>query len=170
MGTSGNPAKKAQQKKISQVGDFKKRLGGVFELPSGLTVKLRNPGGMPALIKAKALPNSLMSVVQKSLKSGQGVDEKEVINIISGDAESSFMTEMMEALDAIAMMCIVEPKFNPIPESEDDRSDEELYIDELPDDDKMFIFQWISGGVSDLATFRERHSQSMASLASSAGA
>ena len=167
MGTSGNPSKKAQQLKVSQVGDFKKRLNGVFELPSGLVVKLRNPGGMQGLIKAKLIPNSLMGIIQKSIKSGSGVDADVVSDAITQD--DNFLQEMTEALDAIAVACLVEPKVHPVPETEDDRSDELLYADELPDDDKMFIFQWVSGGVSDLETFRQRHAQNMASLASVSG-
>lgn len=164
MGTSGNPAKKAQQLKVSQVGEFKKRLGGVFELPSGLVMKLRNPGGLMAFMGAGLIPNELMQIMQKHINSGKNVAPEDLAKEVGG-VDSKFLAQMTELLDNVIVKCAQEPTVMPTPENEADRDDDQLYADEIPDDDKMFVFQWISGGTADLATFRERQGSSLASLA-----
>lgn len=169
MGTSGNPAKKAEQRKISQIGDFKKRLGGVMELPSGLVMKLRNPGGMLAFMSGGMIPNSLMTVVQKSLDTGQPMKAEDITNS-QGGVDPEFVEQMSELLNNIIVVCSVEPSVEPVPADEADRSDDVLYADEIPDDDKMFVFQWITGGTSDLETFRLKQSAGMAELEAVAGA
>lgn len=164
MGNSGNPAKRAKQLKVSQVGDFKKRLGGIFELPSGLVMKLRNPGGLMAFMGAGLIPNELMQIMQKHINSGKNVSSEELMRETGGVGEK-FVQQMSELLNTIIVKCAVEPTVLPTPASEDERDEEQLYADEIPDDDKMFVFQWISGGTADLATFRERQESSMATLA-----
>ena len=62
------------------------------------------------------------------------------------------------------VQCSVEPKVHPAPEDEADRDDDLLYPDDIEDMDKMFVFQWVSGGTTDLETFRQRYSSNMASL------
>lgn len=164
MGTSGNPAKKAAQLKISQVGDFKKRLGGTFELPSGLVMRLKNPGGMIAFMSSGVIPNSLMSVIKPALDSGQPM-KAESITDGEGGVDPEMLKQMTELLNNIIVTCAVEPTVMPTPEDEADRSDEQLYADEIPDDDKMFVFQWMTGGTTDLETFRQRQQAGMADLA-----
>jgi hypothetical protein len=86
-------------------------------------------------------------------------------------------------MDNVACRVIVEPKIHPrltqadvdawnaenpdalVEDIEELRDDEQLYADELPDDDKSFLFQWISGGTADLATFRREHEQGVDHLA-----
>lgn len=159
MGKSGNPATRAKELKISQVGDFKKRLGGVMELPSGLIMKLRNPGGLSVFLSNGTIPNSLMEIIQGHIDAGQGVEPKDIATPEGMDPK--LLAEMIETLDSITMTCAVEPVIHPKPESEEDRADDKLYVDEIPDDDKMFIFQWVTGGTSDLETFRKQHTVAM---------
>jgi hypothetical protein len=189
MGTSGNPAKKAEQLQISQVGDFKKRLGGVMQLPSGVVVKVKNPGGMRAFLTTGLIPNSLMGVIKEALE-GKGTEEftgKEFLNE-EGGLDTDTMNDMMALLDSIAVKCIVQPKVHAVPTTEDLlvwnvdhpdeqlddpdelRDEEKLYADELPEDDKMFIFQWLTGGTNDLATFREGQEQNMGAVAQESSA
>jgi hypothetical protein len=184
---SGNPAKKAAERKISQVGDFKKRVESIQELPSGLVVKLRNPGGLKAFIGSKngknSIPNSLMPIIQKALKSGQGVDiEKELLK--DGEMDMDLVQDMLGMMDGIAIQCLVEPRLYPeltqkdldkhneeLPEDEqltdpeELRRDDRLYVDELPQDDKQFIFSWISSGVTDLESFRQQRQSGVDALA-----
>ena len=165
MGTSGNPAKKAKELKISQVGDFKKRISGVFELPSGLVMRLKNPGGMQALMAAGLIPNSLMTTITESINKGKSTKPDDIIP--SGGVDSSFLNEMTTMLNEIIVRCAVEPTVEPIPTNEAERLDTQLYADEIPDDDKMFVFQWLSGGTADLEKFREEHEAGLASVAQS---
>lgn len=173
--------KKAEELRISQIGDFKKRLGGLMQLPSGAVVKTRNPGGLRVFMDAGVIPNSLMAMIQKSLKSGIKPSAEDIMP--DGELDPQMINDMTALLDHIAIKCIVEPPVNPVPteadmqvwnknnpdeqitDPEELRSDDQLYIDEFPDIDKQFLFQWISGGTRDLETFRQKHEQSVASLA-----
>lgn len=189
MGKSGNPAKAAKEAealRISQVGDFKKRIGGMIELPSGFIVKAKNPGGLRAFINTGLIPNSLMEIIQKGLDKGSGKNITAEI-IKDGKIDSQMLTDMMQMMDGIACKVIVEPRIYPtLTETdlvewnennlddqkdsvEDLRSDEKLYADELPDDDKMFLFQWISGGTRDLHTFRQQHAAGVDALSAGSG-
>lgn len=172
MPRSGNPAKRAEELKISQVGDFKKRMGGIMELPSGSVVKLKNPGGMQAFLSADIIPNELMGIIQASLKKGTAPKPEQITQAMGLDKIEEDPTlmlakldEMTLMMDAIALKCIVEPPVLPVPENEADRDDDLLYIDEFPLEDKNFIFQWVSGGTRDLATFRQEFGTSMAAVA-----
>lgn len=184
MGKSGNPAKAAQEAealRISQVGDFKKRIGGIIELPSGFMVKVKNPGGLRAFLNTGLIPNSLMGIIQKGLDKGSGKGIAAEI-VKDGKIDSEMLTDMMQMMDGIACKVIVEPRIYPAlteadliawnqghPEDQKElveelRRDDRLYADELPDDDKMFLFQWISGGTRDLETFRRQHAAGVDAL------
>lgn len=159
MGKSGNPAKQAPRP--SAVSAFKRRMGGILELPSGAFIRLRNPGGMQALIAGGMLPNTLMAVVQQSLKSGQAPEPEEIIDPAEG-ASPEFLAQMTEMLNKILIACAVEPQVHPVPDSETARDESLLYADEVSEEDKMFIFQWVVGGTTDLTDFRSRLSTGMA--------
>lgn len=170
MAKSGNPAKAAEQLQISKVGDFKKRLGGIFELPSGMVVKLRNPGGMNAFIQNGTIPNSLMTIMQSAVKGGTA-DVSEVVPDIN-NINPELIADMTKLMDNISIACIVEPKVHPafVPTEEEPEPDDEiLYVNELTDDDKSFVFQWLSGGTASLETFREQQRQGMADMAPKSG-
>lgn len=185
MAQARKTASKAEQLKVSQIGDFKKRLGGLLELPSGLVVKWRNPGGLRAFLVGGQIPNALMPVVEEALNSRQGVEAVDMSELLK---DTDNLREMMTMYDNIAMMCMVEPRLHPVPtwddvrennekfpeapvdEPEDLRSDEKLYVDELPDDDKQYFFYLIGGGVQDLKKFREQQDKHVGDLAAVAGA
>ena len=172
MTITAKDRKKAESLRISQIGDFKTRLGGIMELPSGLVVKARNPGGLRAFMSSGVIPNSLMSIIQKGMSSGKAPAAEEIM--ADGKVDAQLLEDMTTLLDYIAIKTIVEPKIhaaitsadliewnrvNPehqYSDVEELRRDDRLYVDELPDDDKQFLFQWISGGTRDLETFRQK--------------
>ena len=180
-------AAQAQELKISQIGDFKKRLGGIIELPSGLVVRYKNPGGIQAFLGGESgVPNALLTTVQKTLKKGKGgapVDSPENQSALAKDPDT--MKQMLELMDRATAKAIVEPQVHLTPtlaeleaynesvdaeedllHSLDDLKDPELlYIDEIPDNDKQFIFGLITGGVKDLQDFRSRTEGDVGSLA-----
>lgn len=180
MTVSRSKTAKAEELRISQIGDFKKRLGGVMELPSGLVVRLRNPGGLRAFMSKGNIPNSLMVIIQKALDKGTSPEVDELMP--EGKVDPKLMDDMMDMMDTIAIATIVEPKLhnklteddlvawnktNPndqLNEVEELRQADRLYVDELPDDDKQFIFQWISGGTRDLEIFRQQSDASLDSV------
>lgn len=179
-------AKAAEQLRVSQIGDFKKRLGGILELPSGLIVRWRNPGGMRAFLAKGIIPNSLMPMIEEALNGKkQGVEAKD-INMAELLQDTEKVAEMMAMYDNIAQMCIVEPKIYAAPtdadveahnaahpEDEVDiydlRHEDRLYADELPDEDKIYLFQLVSGGVKDLETFRQQQQINVGDLAAVSG-
>jgi hypothetical protein len=180
-------AKKAEEKRISQTRDFKTRMGGIQELPSGLVVKLRNPGGLMAFMDSKNIPNALLAIIQRSLGEGKAPSPEELMSK-NGELDPEMLDSMKQMMDVVALRCIVKPPIAPeltdedvvkwnaehpddlVDDVEDLRDDETLYIDEIPYDDKMFIFQWVSGGTRDLETFRQRHDEGMAAVAKSSSA
>ena len=188
MATSRSTAKKAEERRISQIGDFKNRMGGIFELPSGANVRLRNPGGLQVFLANGTIPNSLLPIIEQALKgSKQAQDEtaEAMTSLLTTKPEA--MAEMMALYDNVLLKVVVEPRVHAVPtwddveqnnkqfpeapadDPEDLRREDRLYVDEFPDEDKQFIFQWVTSGNSDLATFRERHSKSMATLAAGGG-
>lgn len=160
---SRKDVKQAEQLRISQVGDFKKRLGGVMELPSGLVVEARNPGGLQAFIGTGIIPNSLMSIINDAIKRGKTPDTDAFMK--DGEFDPDMMADLMQLIDGIAIKVVVQPSLEPKPDSEDQRLDTQLYVDELPFDDKMFLFQWVSGGTRDLEKFRQQFEQNLVSVA-----
>jgi len=147
----------------STASAFKKRSSGLLQLPSGEVVKVKNLGGLKALLSDGMIPNSLMPLVESAMTSGQVPDMKEVITKDS-KIDYSLVDDMMHLNDQIAMRCVVEPKVHPVPENEKDRDDDLLYIDEIPEEDKMFIFQWVTGGTKDVEAFRKELESSMVAM------
>lgn len=184
---SGNPAKRAEQLRISQIGDFKNRLGGIQELPSGLIVKVKNPGGLQAFIGMGIIPNSLMGIIQKSLQTGKAPKPEEVLNG-KGGMDETMLAELMKMQSDITQRVVVEPKLHDVPteadveawneenpnapvsDPEELRRDDILYIDELPSDDKQFLFAWVSGGTRDLEEFRRQLAVNVAAVSAVADA
>lgn len=190
MAKSGNPAKQAEQRKISQIGDFKKRLGGIQELPSGLVVKVHNPGGLQSFLAGGMIPNALMPMVQTALDKGKAPKVSDIMG--KGNMPAPEMLQaMQELMNSVAVKVVTEPRIFPVltdkdvdawnadktpdhelwaESPEDIRQDDRLYADELPDDDKQFLFQWVSGGTRDLEIFRQRQQQGMDAVVAVAGA
>lgn len=152
MATSNTP-------KVSSISEFKKS-GIALELPSGFVVKVRNTGGLRTFMSNGSIPNNLLAIISKALNTGKGVDTKDLVTQ-EGVLDTKLLNEMSEMIDNIAMKTIVDPVINPVPADEEERSDDLLYVDELPEDDKMFIYSWVSGGTRDLEQFRRESASGM---------
>ncbi len=100
------------------------------------------------------------------------------------------ITKMLQAFDRIVVRTWVQPAVVPtfgiadpisgvwrmprdqevgqdLPEG--DRNDDELYVDEIDLEDKMFTFNYVVGGDPDLATFRTQFGQSLEGLSAGQG-
>jgi hypothetical protein len=140
-------------------------------MPSGNWMSFRKVG-MQTLMATGMMPNSLMAIAQKSVAKGKGEpaglsdddlaillqDEKKILEI------SSFM-------DKIMIFLAVEPKVHEIPLDDagnaidiDARDPELLYVDEVGEEDKQFLFNVVAGGTKDVESFRREHSASMATV------
>lgn len=177
MGQSGNPAKKAATKKTaakktapkvaapSSLADFKKRSKGeLLPLPSGLAVVAKRVE-LQSFILQGNVPNALMGVVSEALEKGQKADIPAMMGVEEGKVDLDAVNDMYEVVNAIVVASVVNPKVHSVPEDEADRDDDLLYVDELDELDKMFLFQWNTGGVSDLETFRREARADMDALA-----
>ena len=175
---SGNPAVRAEAEAAqlpttplgaSNAADFKKRSKGqLLLLPSGLTVRAKRVELQTFVIQGN-VPNPLMAVVQEALQKGQEANIPEMMGVEEGKVDMDAVRDMYEMVNAVAMECVQEPRIHPKPQSEADRDDNLVYIDEVDDEDKMFLFQWSGGGTDDIATFREEARADMAALAQKQG-
>ena len=143
-----------QQAQVTDVATWKKKhsQGGLVDLPSGNKCRLRNPG-MQAFLKMGFIPDSLTGLVTKALKTGKEADEAEILEALSDEQK---MDELFDLYDRITIYCFVDPKVHEVPEDDEDREDDKLYVDEIDFEDKVFIFQWAVGGTRDLHRFREQ--------------
>lgn len=176
MGTSGNPAKKAAPrpaKKVSapsSVSAFKKRAKGApLELPSGFVVIARRVELQTFILQGN-VPNPLMEVVSEALEKGKKADIPSMVGVDEGKMDLDMIQDMYDMVNKVVIACLVEPKVHDLPENEADRDDDLLYVDEIDELDKMFIFQWSTGGTSDLDRFRDEARADMAALAEGQGA
>ena len=160
---SGNPANRASANEVSSVSDFKKKSGGIIELPSGVHMRLRNPGGMRVFIQAGTIPNSLMTIIQESLDKGKTTNIAE--KIVGPDGvDEQMVNDMLHMLNVVIVECAVEPRVEMPPADESSRRDDTVYADEVDDEDKMFVFQWVTGGTRDLEQFRRELSEELGTL------
>ena len=181
MSAKASTATRATKKSASSAAEFKKRKKGApLELPSGLIVVARRVE-LRAYLEQGEVPNALMEIVEEALSKGREADISAIAGVEEGKVDLDMVRDMYEMVDGVVMEAIVEPKVHPLPtedsEGEEiDREDREaieaakdddlLYVDEVEDEDKMFIFQWTTGGTADIATFRQEASASLAAVAS----
>lgn len=174
-----------KNEKVTPVGDFREKITGIFEMPSGARLRLRNPGGMRAFMEAKIIPNQLMPIMQAAIKSGREVSEDDMMSAMKNDDGEMDLTLASEMMDKVAVRTVIEPRMalapteadlnnwnkqhpkNKLQYVDELRDENILYSDELPDIDKMYIFQWITRGTQDLAQFRQQYDPSVAAVAAS---
>ena len=133
-------------------------------LPSGNYMRLRKVG-LKLFVKAGMLPNSLMALAQKSIDEGQGKHEgptQEEMDALLQDPTK--IADIANFMERVTIFSAQEPEVMPVPEDGVERNPETLYIDEIDFDDQMFIFQVVTGGTTDIETFRKQHGAVVASL------
>lgn len=157
---SGNPAKRPTSvtawKKSAQVAPI--------QLPSGNWMSFRRVG-LQALLGMGMMPNSLMAVAQKAVAKGEGkepgIGDAEMLQLL---ADPEKVAQIGKFMDDMICFVAVEPPVNKLPLDGVDRDPELLYIDEVDEEDKMFIFQVVTGGTTEVESFRQEHGASMAAL------
>lgn len=146
---------------VSSVSSWKQK-ARTLTLPSGNVVGVQNPGMKTFLVNG-TIPNSLMSLAEKALQKGRPLDDSEMRSIVESPEK---IADMLKMVDVITMGVVTEPKVHPAPETAADRDQDKLYVDEIDDEDKLFIFQWASGGTTDLERFRAELAGTLAPLQS----
>lgn len=171
---SGNPATRARAKAEtspsapatarSTAASWKKAdTAGAAEdvlLPSGNVALLRRVSPETFIAK-KMIPDSISGIVQQAIEKNQGLKPKD---------EAALMRDPDKIADAIKFMdtavcyAVVDPQINAAPEDESERDSGLLYVDQVDLNDKIFIFNWASGGSSDLARFRSEFGDAVSRL------
>lgn len=152
--------KKATTSQVTSAMEWKKDQRGVIDLPSGKTARLRRTS-IQTLMAAKMIPNNLMGIVQEALNKGKlEMDPADFLK------DPDKMSDMLELVDIVVVHCVLEPVIHATPKDEDERDDDLLYVDEIDDEDRSFIFQYATGGTSDVAKFRAEASEQLGSIQS----
>ena len=133
-----------------------KKSGAILTLPSGNVMRLKNPGIME-LAHQGLIPNALMATIMTSISKGTTPTNE---NIMEGLDVQDMFDMMANAIIAMA----VDPEILPVPEAGERRDPELLYIDEVDEADKMFIWQWATGGTADVEQFRHESGELLATL------
>lgn len=156
---------KAQtSKKRSNASDFKKGKAAIdLDLPSG-NVALVRRRGLDAFMREGLIPNSLMALVQGQLDETEGKSPALQGELQKIASDTSALADVARLADAITVSCVIDPAVLPIPEEEEDRDEDLLYVDEVDMDDKLFIFSWVVGGTKDIERFREEQTAVLASI------
>lgn len=139
-GKSTSAVEQSQQARRADLANWRAGRLHDLTLPSGLQVKVTDVT-MTDLIFTGKLPPALMAMAEKAAQDGaQEMD----LSAISQNA-----AEFGQLLDALVKLCVKDPPMA------DHGDDTHLGLDELPGDDKMFIFNWINRETAAVQPFRD---------------
>lgn len=156
----------SQTAPVASVADFKaKTKGTVVELPSGVVVKLRKPDGLKALLSGGKIPNSLMGIVEQALNP----ERKGDVDMSDLGQNPEAMADLFRLIDNMTVDAFLEPKVHPAPETEEERDDDKVYVDEVDINDRFWILSWAMAGVKDVAPFRPSANTGVEGVADGAG-
>jgi len=137
--------------------------GLLVRVPSGNTAKIRTPG-MEVFLQNGVIPNALIPIVQKAMKSGKEPTDEELAEMLNAD-DGKGLDNIIDLAESVLVNCCIDPvvEIPPVDDAGeripigDPRRDENvLYADEVDFADKMFIFSVATGGTSNLERFREQ--------------
>lgn len=117
------------------------------DLPSGLSVTLRDVSMTDLLFTGKLPPTMLDFAQQAGSEGAASVDLKELAR--NG-------AEFATLMDEVCRLCMVEPQIAAVAD------DEHITLAEMSGDDKMFIFNWANREVEQVRSFREGEAEPVA--------
>lgn len=129
-------------------------------LPSG-NVCLAINKGMQFFIERGDIPNSLMPIIQEAIADGTGGSPKKAQQIA---ATPEMLADSMRMMNLCVVECVVDPQIHMPPAEGEERFSHLLYADELDMEDKIFFFQWVVGGTSDIEQFRAQQTSAVADV------
>ncbi len=154
-----------------------------LELPSNNICRVR-PFSIARLISENLLPDSLTPIAQSMVDKGKGKPPADFKKKAGQPQEDKFdakqMSDTFDLIDRVTTLVVMEPVvllhkrqveqngllvWEDIPA--DERDADTLYTDEVSMEDKMFIFNWVVGGTTDLERFRQQFGQSLDGLSAS---
>lgn len=145
--------------------------GRPLALPSG-KVALVQPAPIQTFIKRGYIPNSLLPIVQEALGTGKDPDMATIVE----NMDPEMIADMFTFLDNVLIASVVEPKVSEIPLDDNGneipvelRDQDQIYVDEVDEEDKNFIVQFAMGGTRDLERFRSEQETAVAAVVNSKG-
>lgn len=170
MATKAKASAQGKATEVTSASEWKKSSSqpAILTLPSGKNCRIRKVG-FQTFIRQGMIPNSLLGPVQRSLDTGKELD----VNLIT--SEPGQLEDMLLMIDDVVVFCLIEPQVMAIPlkdngqgvmviVDDEDRDPDTLYVDEVDEDDKMFIFSVATGGAADLESFRNEQAQRMVAV------
>lgn len=137
----------SQAAKRMNLADWRASRLHELTLPSGLTVTVRDVTMTDLLLTGK-LPASFVDMASDAAQNGaSNFDLKQL-------AENG--AEFKSMLDALVSIALVAPEIGTMAD------DTHITLDELPNDDKMAIFNHVNREVTALQSFRERQDKPVA--------
>lgn len=138
----------APQLKVTGASDFRKRRDErhkteTLELPSGVIVELRRPQ-IDKLIRQGHIPADVAVSVQRL----QGQD--------SSTLKGKELKDYFEVIDLITEHAFVNPKVKKGELSDADYDNGFISIEDVEENDKVFIMHYVQSGLKDLSKFRPK--------------
>jgi len=139
--------KQSEEAKVFNLADWRKNRLHALTLPSGLQVQVRDVTLTDLMMTGK-LPAAFVEMAEDANK--QGANAVDMKKLVANGAEFRLM------LDALAEIALVSPRIGAVAD------DEHVTLDELPNDDKMAIFNFVNREVEQIKSFREGQSEPVA--------
>jgi hypothetical protein len=163
--TANRTGSRNPSKKPTTVAAWKKSAlsNEPIEMPSGNFLRIKRVG-LQAMMSMGMVPNSLMAFAQKAVAKGegkQGIDDDQLVDLVQDEEK---VREIGRFMDNVACFTAVEPTIAPLPEAGVERDPDQLYVDDVSEEDKMFLFQLATGGTADVESFRAEHAATMAAV------
>lgn len=169
--------KKPQDHKPKAKGGFGRKKLSYIDVPSGSTIGVVRPG-VQGLVRAGILESfdQLTAIVSSEvIPAAEGQPRNKLVDARTLLKDPDKIKQATEMMDKIVMFVVEDPKLAPSPtlteedkaagKTIDDLYEEDVaYIDYVEDEDKAFIMNYVLGGTSDLARFREESAEVMGDL------
>lgn len=159
-----------KQKETTSANEWRKATGTKLNLPSGHVCLVQRPG-VRAFFNSGIIPDELTPMVQAMIQGKVDLAEDEKAKVFE---QADNLVLLLKMVDDIMVHCVQAPRLLAVPQRQideertedvpmDERPDpgDALWVDEIDDEDKQFVFQFAVGGTKDLKTFREQARQSV---------
>lgn len=133
-----------------------------LELPSGQVVLAQRPG--PEGLMAAGLLDDLDMLATILPKVMGGASAAKKFDATSVMKNPKMMGEAIKLMNRVVVHVVIKPELTPEPDDPTQKVKGNIYPSSVGQDDKMFIFNWATGGTRDLATFRSQLTESVASV------
>lgn len=162
------PAKKTEDKYAPTTWNNE---GEDLECPSGQLCLVRRPG-LTKLMNDGLLDkiDILTTLVdQTHVKKKSAAARKQQAMQIDMETKKALkdpekIKDWMAAVDKVVLATVIKPEISPTPANEIDRKPDQIYVDQIEVDDKMYIFSFAVGGTRDAERFRKQLAESIDSL------